>query len=81
MNIHIKKLIDAIPDLVVIFNSNGKIIEVSQKVLDFYNISDKNYFIGKDISDFVVQEQHDDLLRDFNQLKINGYIEKHPYKL
>ncbi|MFW9865658.1 MAG: PAS domain S-box protein [Candidatus Thorarchaeota archaeon] len=81
INEHIEELMDAIPDLVVIFDSNGKVINVSQKVLDLYNLKDKNYFIGKNISDFVVSEQLNELQKNFKELRTKGYAEKHEYKL
>ena len=81
MNEHIKEILDVIPDLVIIFNSNGKVIDVSQKVLDFYNTKDKNYFIGKHISDFVASEQHFELRKNFEELKTKGSTEQHEYKL
>ena len=49
--------------------------------MDFYNISDKNYFVGKDISDFVISEQHTTLRDNFEELKTNGYKDIHEYKL
>ncbi|MFX1500142.1 MAG: PAS domain S-box protein [Promethearchaeota archaeon] len=81
INENIEVLIEAIPDLVVIFDSNGKVINVSQNVLDFYNIKDKNYFIGKDISDFVVSEQLDELQENFKELLKKRYTKKKVYKL
>ncbi|MFX1311677.1 MAG: PAS domain S-box protein [Promethearchaeota archaeon] len=81
MNDRITEIIDIIPELVVIFNSDGKVIDVSQKVIDFYNIKDKNYFIGKHISDFVVSEQFNELQKNLKELITKGYIEKHESKL
>lgn len=81
MNTFLEELVNAIPDLVVIFNFEGKVINVSQNVLDFYDIEDKNYFIGKHISDFVVSEQHNELQENFKELKTKGSIKKHEYKL
>ncbi|MHA1931964.1 MAG: PAS domain S-box protein, partial [Promethearchaeota archaeon] len=81
MNELINDFINLIPDLVVIFNSNGKIIDVSQNVLDFYNIPNSNYFIGKDISVFVVSEQHEELRKNFEELKIKGSIKQQEYKV
>ncbi|MFX0030686.1 MAG: PAS domain-containing protein, partial [Candidatus Hermodarchaeota archaeon] len=78
---YIEDLIDAIPDLAVIFDSKGKVIDVSQKVLDFYNIQDKNFFIGKRLSEFVVKEQLDELQKNFKELLTKGYSEGHEYKL
>ncbi|MHA2338335.1 MAG: PAS domain S-box protein [Candidatus Hodarchaeales archaeon] len=81
MNEFIKEFLNAIPDLVVIFNSNGKVVDVSQNVVDFYNVQDKNYFVGKSIFDFVVPEQIDKARRNLEEIKSKGYIEQHEYKL
>ncbi|MFW9829241.1 MAG: PAS domain S-box protein [Candidatus Thorarchaeota archaeon] len=81
MNSYFDELINTIPEFVVIFNSDGKIINVSQNILDFYDIQDKNYFIGKNISNFVVPEQLNVLQENFEELKTKGTIEKHGYKL
>ncbi|MFX0024673.1 MAG: PAS domain S-box protein, partial [Candidatus Hermodarchaeota archaeon] len=81
INEYLEELIDAIPDLVVIFNSKGEVINVSQKVLEFYEIKDKDYFIGKYIYDFVVSEQLNELKENFEELKSKGYSKTKEYKL
>lgn len=81
MNKIFNQILDFLPDLVVIFNTDGKVVDVSQRVLDFYMKDNKELFIGKHISDFIVSEQHDELLRTFEELKANGYVKQHEFKI
>jgi len=81
MNDHIKDIVNNIPDLAVVFNFDGEVVDVSQKVLHFYNQKNKNYFIGKNISDFVDSEQHKNLQENFEELKTGRYTVRHEYKL
>jgi PAS domain S-box-containing protein len=55
----IKNLLKHFPDLVILTNLKGKIIDISQSVLDLYNTNEKKEFIGKHFLEFIHPDHRD----------------------
>jgi PAS domain S-box-containing protein len=55
----VKNILKHFPDLVILTDLKGKIIDVSQSVLDLYNITENKEFIGKHILEFVHPEDRE----------------------
>ncbi len=67
------------PDLVVILNLEGKIINISRNVSDFYELKSKENFIGKNILDLIVPEDQKSLEKDLEKALSQGFLKMEEY--
>jgi PAS domain S-box-containing protein len=72
-------LMKTFPDLVVILDLEGCIINISQKIQNFYATKRIEDFIGKNIIDFVVSEDREPFKEDLEKAIDQGFLKMVEY--
>ncbi len=72
-------LMKTFPDLVVILDLEGCIINISQKIQNFYATKRIEDFIGKNIIDFVVSEDREPFKKDLEKAIDQGFLKMVEY--
>ncbi|NVM17509.1 MAG: PAS domain-containing sensor histidine kinase [Candidatus Lokiarchaeota archaeon] len=72
-------LMKTFPDLVVILDLAGKIINISRNVQDFYTLKSKDDFIGKNIIDLIVPEDQKQFEKDLVKALSQGFLKMVEY--
>ena len=67
------------PDLVVILDLKGKIINISRNVQDFYAKKSKDDFIGKNVIDLIVLEDQKQFKKDLEKAFSHGFLKMEEY--
>jgi PAS domain S-box-containing protein len=67
-------LMKTFPDLVVILDLTGKIINISRNVKDFYPSKSKENFIGKKVIDLIVPEEQKSFEKDLEKALSQGFL-------
>ena len=72
-------LMKSFPDLVVILGLEGKIINISRNVQDFYTSKNKDYFIGKNIVELIVPENRNLIEKNLAEALSQGFLKMIEY--
>jgi len=72
-------LMKTFPDLVVILDLDGKIINISRNVQDFYNLMSKEDFIGKNVIELIVPEEQKSFENDLKKASSQGFLKMVEY--
>jgi len=75
-----KTLFKTFPDLVLLLDLEGRIIDISDMVLKLYRIEKKEECIGKRLLDFIVPEEQESAKQTFHKVLNEGYIRMVEYK-
>ncbi|MGV9204431.1 MAG: PAS domain S-box protein [Promethearchaeia archaeon] len=67
-------LLKTSPDAIIILDTQGMIIDVSESLLDIYHIEDKKEIIGEDILPFIKEELRDIAKQNFELAKKRGAL-------
>ena len=77
-----RKIFETSPNMIILINDNGEIIDINTQTLEFLHLKNKN-IIGKDIEElsFIPVEIIQNLKKKFRKLLDNGYINSIELKL
>ncbi len=77
-----RKLFETSPNMIILINKHGEIIDINTQTLEFLHL-EKKYIIGKDIGElsFIPVEILQNLKKKFRELLDNGYINSIELKL
>lgn len=70
----IKNIFDLIPDAIIIFDLNLNVVECSQTTIDLWRYSSKSEIIGKNIHEFVVDKDHQRIIKDVKKALEQGLV-------
>ncbi len=70
-----RTLLNASPEAIVIINMQEHILEVSDRALDLFGITDKEKLIGKDIFQIIPQSEVDKLNAILNKTLLEGLVQ------
>jgi PAS domain S-box-containing protein len=72
-------LIKRFPDLIILLNSEGHILTISDTIQEMYGTNNKEDFIGKCIVDLVISEDRETLKSDIRKTLETGYLKMAEY--
>ena len=72
-------LMKTFPDLVVILDLDGKIINISRNVQDFYAMKSKDDLIGKNVIDLIVLDDQKQFKKDLDKALSQGFLKMEEY--
>ena len=74
-------LIKNFPDLILILDLNGDIINISETIIDLYRVEKKEDCFGKNLLDLVVPEEQESLKQTIERVLSRGYVRMVEHKL
>ncbi|MFX0058076.1 MAG: PAS domain S-box protein [Candidatus Hodarchaeota archaeon] len=74
-------LFKTFPDLILILDLNGKIINISDTIINLYGVEKKEDCIGKNLLEFVVPEEQISLKQTIENVLNKGYVRMVEHKL
>jgi PAS domain S-box-containing protein len=70
----IKNIFDSVPDAIIIVDLNLNVVECNPAAIDLWRYSSKSEIIGKNISDFVVDKDHQRIIKDAKEILERGLV-------
>ena len=77
--VKIDKIFASSPDAIAIIDLNLNMVEGNQAALNLLEYSSKNEIIGKNITDFVVDKDHQRLIKDIKKTLEQGFVRNLEY--
>ncbi|MFH1821047.1 MAG: PAS domain S-box protein [Methanobacteriota archaeon] len=77
----LKRILDFSPDIIVIFDLNGNVIDCNRVTLNTFKFSSKAELIGRKISDLIIPEDRQKIIEDLAEAVRLGSMHEREYRL